>query len=341
MIFCIQIFYTGGITSSAILELIIIPLLAYFYRPVIDRYYFMVISGLSIIIFWVLTRQGYTQNLIPVESQTTHSFMTSVFVFTIITIFVFLFRSALTTKNKLLGVSMNELKDTTQRLVQSEKMASLGVLSAGVAHEINNPLNFIKGGIKALSAELNDNEISTKNSEKLISVVQQGVDRASVIVNSLSHFSRTTQHMNEQCEIHDVLENCLVMLDHRLKQKVDVQKEYADQRITLMGNEGKLHQAFINILSNAENAIEDKGEIVIKTEETKNGIKIRISDNGQGIKREDLIKIQEPFFTTKPMGQGTGLGLSITYKIIEEHGGKINVFSEVGKGTMFEMVFLK
>jgi signal transduction histidine kinase len=342
VIFCVQIFYTGGIASSAVMELVIIPLLAYFYRPVTDRYYFLAVSGVSVVIIWMLTKQGYTQNLIPTDSETTHGLMTTVFVFSIIALFVYLFRKALISKNKLLGESMSELKDTTQKLVQSEKMASLGVLSAGVAHEINNPLNFIKGGIKALSAELTANGVKTKNSEKFINVVQQGVDRASVIVNSLSHFSRTTEQMNEQCDIHDVLDNCLVMLDHRLKHKVDVQKEYAEQKIVMVGNEGKLHQAFINIISNAEHAIiEERGEIVIKTEETKNGIKVRISDNGQGIKKEDLVKIQEPFFTTKPMGKGTGLGLSITYKIIEEHGGNINVFSEIGKGTMFEIVFLK
>ena len=341
LIFVVQIYLTGGITSPAIMELIIIPLLSYFYRPVNDRYYFLSLSMISLIGFWFVSKQGFYENLIPETSIATHSLLVSLFVFTIIAIFVFLFRNALITKNKELGESMQDLKGTTQKLVQSEKMASLGVLSAGVAHEINNPLNFIKGGIKALSKELEANNITTKNSEKFIGMIQQGVDRAAVIVNSLSHFSRQTEQMNEQCDLHDVLDNCLIMLDHRMKFKVDIQKEYAEHKIQITGNEGKLHQAFINFLSNAEHAIEEKGEIVIKTEETKNGIKVRISDNGKGIKKEDLEKIQEPFFTTKPMGQGTGLGLSITYRIIEEHGGKINVFSEVGKGTMFEVVFLK
>ncbi|WP_462253876.1 sensor histidine kinase [Ekhidna sp.] len=336
-----QIFFTGGVLSAGILEFIIPTLLAFFYRPVRDRYIFMSISGLALISIFILSGLGYTRNELPAESELTHGIICATFIFTIISIFTFLFRNALIVKNKKIGDSMKELQETTHKLIQSEKMASLGMLSAGVAHEINNPLNFIKGGIEVLEEGLNEEKSLKFEAEPCIHVIKEGLSRATVIVNSLNHFSRRTDSMNETCDLNEILNNSLVMLQPKLKYKGKVIKELSEEKLTLKGNEGKLHQAFLNILSNAEQAIERNGTVTVKTKGLKTKTVVEIADNGEGISKENLKKISDPFFTTKPVGKGTGLGLSITYKIIEEHNGKIRVTSKQGKGTKFVISFNK
>ncbi len=339
MAFFNQIYYSGGILSSGLLEFIIPPLLAFFYRPIYDRYIFMIISGICLIAIYPLTTLGYTINLIPSDEAYVHGILCAVFVFTIVSIYTFLFRNALVVKNQKIGESMKELQKTTQKLIQSEKMASLGVLSAGVAHEINNPLNFIKGGVEILEQGLQQEKDLKFDADASINVIKEGLKRSSAIVNSLNHFSRYTEAMDESCDIHEILDNCLVMLQPKLKYKGEVVKEYANESLTVKGNEGKLHQAFLNLLSNAEQAIKDKGIIRVSTKKLKRQLNIEIADDGEGISKENLAKISDPFFTTKPVGKGTGLGLSITYKIIEEHKGRIKVESKVGKGTKFTVTF--
>lgn len=333
-----QIFYTGGILSPALIEFIIPPLLAFFYRPVRDRYVFMIVSFLAMISFWPLTYLGVTESLLPEEYFISHSVLCAIFVFLIVTIFTVLFRNAIVTKNEQLGNSMRQLQETTQKLIESEKMASLGILSAGVAHEINNPLNFIKGGIEVL-----ENELQEKNPDfspaTYIQVIKEGLRRASTIVNSLSHFSRQTEAVDENCDLHAILNNTVVMLQPKLKYKGTVLKEYDTGVAHILGNEGKLHQAFLNIISNAEHAIDKQGTIKISTKIYKQKITVKISDDGVGISKEHINKISDPFFTTKPVGQGTGLGLAITYKIIKEHRGEIKVSSKIGKGTTFTITF--
>jgi signal transduction histidine kinase len=139
--------------------------------------------------------------------------------------------------------------------------------------------------------------------------------------------------MNEKCEIHDILDHCLVILHNQLKNKTEVIKEYTSQSVSVSGNDGKLHQVFLNILSNASQAILEKGNIRIKTEATGDMIKVAICDTGSGIRQEHIQKIFDPFFTTKAPGEGTGLGLSISYKIIEEHNGSVEINSKVNDGT--------
>ena len=235
---------------------------------------------------------------------------------------------------------MEDLQKTQEQLIQSEKMASLGVLSSGVAHELNNPLNFIKGGVNALGNELKDlGEPKQSEIKTFIDIINEGVNRASVILNGLSHYSRKSDQQNEACDIHKILENCLVMLSNRLKHRITVEKFFANEPITLTGNEGKLHQAFINILSNAEQAIQGEGAIRIRTGITEGRKFISIEDTGMGISEENLKRIGDPFFTTKAPGEGTGLGLSIAYRIIENHGGEISVTSEIAKGAKFLLLF--
>jgi len=160
-----------------------------------------------------------------------------------------------------------------------------------------------------------------------------GLEKSSNIVQSLNQFSRSNSSFDEECEIHSIIENCLLMLNNELKHNVTVEKQYSEEELSLKGNSGKLHQVMLNILSNASHAVENNGIITIKTEKINNTLNIMISDNGSGISKENLRKITDPFFTTKEPGKGTGLGLSITYAIIQEHKGELEFESEEGFGT--------
>jgi PAS domain S-box-containing protein len=229
--------------------------------------------------------------------------------------------------------TLDKLKETQQQLIQSEKMATLGILAAGVAHEINNPLNFIMGGVTALDHMLKDEELEMEEIEEIIQAVKEGVRRASVIVAGLGTFSRQTNTFDDNCDLHKIIDNSLMILHNKIKYKVELIKKYHSEDIIIKANEGKLHQIFLNILTNAVQAIEKKGVITITTELKKDHVHLSFKDTGKGIKEEYLNKITDPFFTTKEPGEGTGLGLSIVLQIIEEHNGYISFNSQEGKGT--------
>ena len=167
----------------------------------------------------------------------------------------------------------------------------------------------------------------------MLSGMREGVSRAASIVKSLNHFSRQTGSKDEDCDVKSVIENCLEMLSSKLKHRVTVKTNYTDQPYKLKGNEGRLHQSFLNILSNAQQAIPEKGEIVITTQLEGERLILLFKDSGEGIDEEDISRINEPFFTTKEPGQGTGLGLAITHSIVEEHGGTIEYSSQIKCGT--------
>lgn len=240
----------------------------------------------------------------------------------------------LTRQKEELNLAISQLKETHSQLIQAEKLASIGVLTSGIAHEINNPLNFIQGGKTAIELHLFDNMPEhTEIFAPFIEMIDNGIQRASNIVQSLSHFNRKTDSYNEILFIHKIIDNCLTMLENKLKYKIEVIKNYSNDSFTLKGNEGKMHQVFLNVLSNAEHAIEKTGEISIITWLNGRYVVVQISDNGCGIKNDDIQKIGEPFFTTKKAGEGTGLGLSITKNIIKEHNGLFQIESEINKGT--------
>ncbi len=237
-------------------------------------------------------------------------------------------------QNEALQTTLEQLKTTQEQLVESEKMASLGVMSAGVAHEINNPLNFIQGGLSGLESLFEEKpELKNDDSIALLSAIQEGIVRATAIVSSLNQFSRQGNSAKEKCHVHTIIDNCLLILQSQLKNKIEIQKEYCSPDPVIYGNSGKLHQAFLNILSNAEQAISTKGKISLKTIVTHNSLHIHFKDNGEGMDKHILNRITEPFFTTKEPGKGTGLGLSITYNIVSELNGKLVFNSEKGKGT--------
>lgn len=241
-------------------------------------------------------------------------------------------------KNSELKKGYEKLKSTQQQLIRAEKMASLGILSAGIGHEINNPLNFIKHGAIALREKLSDT-IDIDDYDQFFNAIEEGVRRAAQIVNGLSHFSRTGDAMDETCDIHEVLQNSLTLLTNRFRKKrIEIQTQYDADKPVVKGNEGKLHQVFTNIITNAEQAIVDEGTIKIVTENIDQSVCVRISDTGVGMNKKEIEKMADPFFTTKEPGEGTGLGLFITQMIIDEHKGEMDVESQKGVGTTFSII---
>ncbi|MEZ5359769.1 MAG: PAS domain S-box protein [Candidatus Zixiibacteriota bacterium] len=252
------------------------------------------------------------------------------------------------------AIRTRELEKKQAQLVQAEKMASLGNLVAGVAHEINTPLGALKSNndlfirsIRKLKTELEScgkvelkNNISIDtlfdNIEQLNSVNETAAHRIIDIVNSLRNFARLDQAEKDLVDIHEGLDNTLTLVHHRLKNRIDVIKQYGSlPKIHCYPNQ--LNQVFMNLLVNASQAIEGPGTIRIKTEAIEKSIIIAISDTGKGISPEIKTRIFDPGFTTKGAGVGTGLGLSIVLQIIESHQGSIEVASEVGKGTTFKI----
>ncbi len=274
----------------------------------------------------------------------------------------------------LLEKKIKEIEYSQVMLLQSEKLASIGQLAGGVAHEINNPIGFISSNLNTLSKYLEDiqklmaryqevhllndgertallreiksveNEIDIEyildDLDQLIEESKEGIDRVKKIVSDLKDFSRVDHGEKEFFNINAGLENTLNMVWNELKYKTDVLKEYGTiPEIECYPLE--LNQVFTNILVNAAQAIEEKGEIKISTrlinddQSAKDCVEIRISDTGCGIPEENLSRIFDPFFTTKEIGKGTGLGLNISFGIIKKHEGTINVKSKVGKGTTF------
>ena len=237
-------------------------------------------------------------------------------------------------QRKELETALNNLKVAQNNLIQSEKMASLGVLAAGVAHEINNPLNFIYGGIAGIESYFNENlKEHLEEVFPLIEGIHVGVKRAADIVMSLNHYSRKDDLQSTECNINSIIDNCLVMLNNNIKNRIEVIKNYTNKPCTVNCNEGRLHQVFLNIIANSTQAIEDNGTITIFTKIEKGRINISILDTGCGIPADILPKITDPFFTTKDPGKGTGLGLSITYNIINEYDGTLEFESQLGSGT--------
>ncbi len=243
-------------------------------------------------------------------------------------------------QNSDLKDALCQLKETKVQLIEIDKMASLGVLTAGVAHEINNPLNYLMGAYVGLEEYFKKYGSQKEEDTSLfLNCIKTGIDRATNIVQGLNQFSRNGDNFEEDCDIHKILDNCLLMVFNKTKNRIQIEKEYSKEPLFIKGNVGKMHQVFINLLTNAMQAIKTKGVIKVCTKQKDDLIIVAISDTGCGIDKEYMGKITDPFFTTKDPGKGTGLGLSISYSIIKDHKGTIDFESEVGKGTKVTMSF--
>lgn len=259
----------------------------------------------------------------------------------------------------------NELVKTQVQLVQSEKMASLGLLSAGLAHEINNPLNIIHASTYSLDNDLNDivllvekystyissndkdlsemrNFENDINYEHLISSIKEGIAciqegsmRAAKIINRLDNFSSDDKSQMKLVDIHDGLESTLSLLKNKIPKEVKLTKDFDVSIGSIACDTGQLNKVYLNMIMNALDAMTGRGHLIITTKKTSDKAIISFTDDGDGIKKEDLSKIFDPFFSTKEPAKRTGLGLAISHGIIESHGGTIEVLSQAGKGTEF------
>jgi two-component system NtrC family sensor kinase len=259
----------------------------------------------------------------------------------------------------------SEIKEAQSVLVQSAKMVSLGQLVAGVAHELNNPIGFISSNMHHLSEYVEAirklvtayqkfrSQLPTESQKVLADLEKEseidfilkdmldltrscveGANRTKEIVLGLRTFSRMEESDFRLCDVHEGIRSTLRLLVTELKDRVRVHEEFGALP-DIECNLSQLNQVFMNLISNAAQAIEGKGDIWIRTQLHGNRAKIEIEDNGSGMPPAVREKIFDPFFTTKKVGKGTGLGLSIAYGLVEKHHGTIEVQSEVGKGTRF------
>ncbi len=280
-------------------------------------------------------------------------------------------------RNADLAGMLRELKESQAQMVQSEKMASLGQMVAGVAHEINTPLGYVRnnvelvqqfsGTVRTLSlanlqllAALEDpasdpdrivdailaarQVVDTDNLSMILNDLDQLVDdtlfgctQIGELVSGLQDFSRLDRTMSEKVDINECVSNALLIARNVIKDRAEVVRDIgALPPVNCVPSQ--MNQVLLNLVTNAVQAIDGRGKILVRTRVHSEAIHIVVQDNGKGIAPEHLARIFDPFFTTKPVGQGTGLGLAICYRIVHEHGGTIQVASEPGKGTRFTVI---
>ncbi len=237
-----------------------------------------------------------------------------------------------------------KLRETQVHLIQSEKMASLGQLVAGIAHEINNPLSFALSNVFTIQSWLGD--VLEETAECLVPDVRarldkarsrvvdtgQGLERVRELVVKLRTFSRLDEGEFKTIDVREAIDSVLLFLRHKTSDRIEIVREYGGQN-DLACFAGQLNQVLMNIIANAVDAIDGKGTIAVHTGVEEGMFLIAVRDSGCGIPPENMERIFDPFFTTKPVGQGTGLGLAITYKIVQAHQGRIEVRSDPGQGT--------
>jgi two-component system, NtrC family, sensor kinase len=234
------------------------------------------------------------------------------------------------------------LDDITQRMrleeqmVQTEKLTSLGLLAAGVAHEVNTPLAVISNYIQMLAKQIPSDDPRQKTIERIV----KQTFRASEIVNNLLNFSRTGAAEFVEVDLNSVLDETLTLVQHPFKTaRVNVIKNFTDRLPLVLGSTTRLQQVFLNLFMNARDAMPGGGMLEVRTGAQNGSVEVEVTDTGSGIPAEHLHRIFDPFFTTKASGRGTGLGLSVSYGIIKEHAGKVDVRSTPGKGTSFRLEF--
>lgn len=265
-----------------------------------------------------------------------------------------------------LNDAYKELQNTQSMMVHSEKMKSLGELVAGITHEINNPVNFIYGNLIHLTNYTNDlisliekyesceNDLLEEHKQEieqikndidlaflkedlgaLIQSCREGTERTKNIILDLKNFSRMEERVLSSIDLTKEIDTTLNILYSKYKNRITIHKEYQNKLPLVESFGGQLNQVFMNILDNAFYAIEETGDVYIRIKQEQDNVIIEFEDNGKGMEQSTVDKIFDPFFTTKPVGKGTGLGMSISYRVIKDHNGKIQVKSEIGKGTTF------
>ncbi|TBW49231.1 hypothetical protein EZI54_20000 [Marinobacter halodurans] len=255
----------------------------------------------------------------------------------------------------------DQLAQANRQLMQSEKLAAIGQLAAGVAHEINNPVGYVQSNIQTLGKYLNDllkvtDAVGTEASvdklrrirdsvdydflrsdlEDLLQESMEGLDRIRKIIASLKDFSHTEEEAFRPADLQHGIETTLNVVNNELKYKADVVREFTEVP-PVECIISQINQVVMNLLVNAAHAIDSFGRIVIRTGHADGEVWFEVEDNGSGIPPENLDKLFEPFYTTKPVGKGTGLGLALSRSIVEKHSGRIEVDSEPGKGTRFRV----
>jgi signal transduction histidine kinase len=275
-----------------------------------------------------------------------------------------IYKDHLESQNIELAESKTELERLQAQLVHTEKMASLGQLAAGIAHELNNPAGFIYGNmdllgdyltqlqsllslydqvvlppdalqaVNSLKAEIKYEKL-VDDLDSILADCREGAERICDVVKNLRLFSRLDEAEIKKVDVHSGIDSTVRLLSRYFNGgQVTLRREYGDLP-SIHCYAGQLNQVWMNLLVNAAQAVPDRGEVSISTRLEQDSVLVEISDTGTGIREDQLSRIFDPFFTTKPVGEGTGLGLSISYGIIERHGGTIAVVSEVGKGATF------
>lgn len=246
--------------------------------------------------------------------------------------------------------TLRELRETQAQLVQSEKMAALGDLVAGVAHEINTPLGAVSSNVdltarivakvRDVVAAAPDAGAAGRHLERaaqLAEVSREACRRIGEIVRSLRNFARLDEAERKPADLHEGLESTLTLAHHLLKDRIAIRREFGELP-AVDCHPNQINQVFLNLIVNAAQATEGTAEIVLRTRAAAGEVHVEVADRGCGIKPENLARIFDPGFTTKGVGVGTGLGLAISYRIVRDHGGRIEVESEVGRGSTFRVI---
>ncbi|WP_075880956.1 ATP-binding protein [Vreelandella massiliensis] len=256
---------------------------------------------------------------------------------------------------------IEELDSAQAYLLQSEKLASIGQLAAGVAHEINNPVGYVFSNLTTLAdyvqeliklidtidnvssldelkrfKQMSDYAYIRSDVQDLIRESEEGIERVKSIITALKDFSHIEEDTFSYADIHRGIDTTLNLVNNEIKYKADVKKAFSElPEVECLPSQ--LNQVVLNLLTNAAHAIESRGTIYVRTGQEGDLVWFEIEDTGKGISQEQIPRLFEPFYTTKPMGEGTGLGLSLSYSIVTKHSGDIEVFSEPGAGTRFRV----